>query len=264
MMGQDPIIQCINGYAVSYVDNFSELGEDGVKKATGLTQEQYNNLYEKMLKSIYENGGFYIGRYETGIENSFRKNRTDSIEENIPVIKVNAYPYNFVTCSQAQTVVTTNFKQKVGKYTTSLMFGVQWDLVLKYLESKVSNKDDFNSNNTTWGIYYNNTSYTTKAESKGSTKDGLNWDLSGGYSKSGTEKKVLLTTGASDEFNKQNIYDIAGNVWEWTLEYTADTNNPCSSRGGSYYDHGIDSANYRGYSSSSGCNNNVGFRSSIF
>ena len=35
---------------------------------TGLTSEQYTQLKQKMLKSVYQNGGFYIGKYETGTE----------------------------------------------------------------------------------------------------------------------------------------------------------------------------------------------------
>jgi formylglycine-generating enzyme required for sulfatase activity len=35
-----------------------------------------------------------------------------------------------------------------------------------------------------------------------------------------------------------NIYDFAGNEWEWTLEYTNDTSYPCSYRGGGYDDYG--------------------------
>ena len=50
-----------------------------------------------------------------------------------PVIKQNAYPYNYVTCSQAQTLASN---MEHGDRTTSLMFGVQWDLTLKYLEKK--------------------------------------------------------------------------------------------------------------------------------
>ncbi len=44
---------------------------------------------------------------------------------------------------------------------------------------------------------------------------------------------ILLTTGASDACKKMNIYDLAGNTWEWTLEYTY-SSLPCTYRGGSY------------------------------
>lgn len=50
---------------------------------------------------------------------------------------------------------------------------------------------------------------------------------------------ILLSTGASDDFCKQGIYDIAGNVCEWTLEHaTSNSSMPCAGRGGSYYDSG--------------------------
>ena len=34
---------------------------------------------------------------------------------------------------------------------------------------------------------------------------------------------------------KKNIYDLAGNVCEWTLEKAADSSNPCAKRGGFFY-----------------------------
>ena len=51
---------------------------------------------------------------------------------------------------------------------------------------------------------------------------------------------VLLTTGASSTFSKQNIYDIAGNVDEWTLEYTFNPSLPCARRGGRCSSYGSD------------------------
>ena len=36
----------------------------------GLTLEEYTETYKKMLKSVYAYGGFWIGRYEAGIEGS--------------------------------------------------------------------------------------------------------------------------------------------------------------------------------------------------
>ena len=36
----------------------------------GLTYDEYKTAYQKMLKSVYTYGGFWIGRYEAGIEGS--------------------------------------------------------------------------------------------------------------------------------------------------------------------------------------------------
>ena len=42
------------------------------------------------------------------------------------------------------------------------------------------------------------------------------------------------------------IYDLAGNVDEWTLEYASDTDDPCANRGGGYYGTGSNvPASYR-------------------
>ena len=93
---------------------------------TGLTSEKYTELKQKMLKSVYENGGFWIGRYEAGIT----KNRTSEDEEitAAPLSKAGTvenpvYPYTYVRCSQAQTLASQLSTEK--SYTSSLMFGVQ-------------------------------------------------------------------------------------------------------------------------------------------
>ena len=46
-------------------------------------------------------------------------------------------------------------------------------------------------------------------------------------------------TGATKGLNpdrnqKLNIYDLAGNISKWTLEYTSSSSSPCASRGGYY------------------------------
>ena len=77
--------------------------------------------------------------------------------------------------------------------------------------------------------------------------------------------KILLETGASDKFSKQGIYDLAGNVWEWTLEYTSNPSAPCARRGGSYYGNGSYSPALRRYNNGTrDYYNFTGFRVSIF
>ena len=250
----------LHTYTNDYRDGTSYKDEYYSDAVTGLTSAQYIELKQKMLKSVYQNGGFYVGKYETGIEDSPKKSYTSELTQT-PVIKQNAYPYNYVTCSQAQTLANS---MESGSHTSSLMFGVQWDLVLKYLETKGTAQADLKTDSTNWGNYKNNLWEITNANLKYSTNYGSEW-TNGAYGKKDSNKSVLLSTGASETFSKQGIYDIAGNVWEWTLEYTSDTSNPCASRGSSCSHHGGNSpARCRDGNSTGRYRYGVGFRVALY
>ena len=240
--------------------------KDEYYSEVGLTNDQYTNLKKTMLKSVYQNGGFYIGKYETGIENKPKTSGSaDTAPTETPVIKRNAYPYNYVTCSQAQTLASN---MESGNHTSSLMFGVQWDLVLKYLETKGTSQVDLKTDSTSWGNYYNNAWNITNSNSKYAIYDGKlkNFDwTSGAYGIKDSDTMVLLSTGASDDFSKQGIYDLAGNVWEWTLEYTANSRYPCALRGGVYgYNGSDDPAASRINDYTTYYNDYFGFRLSLY
>ena len=232
----------LHTYTDVYRDGTSN--KDEYYSEVGLTNDQYTNLKKTMLKSVYQNGGFYIGKYETGIENA---PKTDGDENTapteIPVIKQNAYPYNYVTCSQAQTLANN---MKSGNHTSSLMFGVQWDLVLKYLETKGTSQMDLKTDSTSWGNYINNAWNITNSNSKYAIYDdkleNFDW-TSGAYGIKDSDTMVLLSTGASDDFSKQGIYDLAGNVSEFTLEHAnlisrAAIESSCAIRGGTCNSNG--------------------------
>ena len=224
-------------------------------KGCGLTYSEYNNKKSKMLQSIKKNGGFFIGRYEVGyLEGSKRTSgNADTAPTQLPVIKQNAYPYNCITCSQAEKLAES-FSTGTSNKTTSLMFGLQWDLVLKFLKEKETTINITNS--TTWGNYlnaefkidrgewaknsvlgtwykFNDTAHNDKNYFKDKTKLAYNSSVS-----DASNGRVLLTTGAADRNCKCNIYDLAGNVWEWTLERTSHSVGYCTRRGGSFFYNG--------------------------
>ena len=232
---------------------------------------EYNTLKQKMLKSVYQNGGFWIGRYEAGIA----ENRTEKGEATVtPLSKADQYPYTYVTRTQAKVLAQ---QVNSGNYTSSLMFGVQWDLVMKFLETKGVKQSDLRSDSTSWGNYYNSTftlnrgKYAQYTGGALTTWNNYTQDLANcvqssvKQSASDYKNSILLTTGASDATKKMNIYDLAGNVWEWTLEYTSDTSNPCAKRGGDYSSIGsLNPASHRDNYDSTYSSNFRGFRLSLF
>ena len=231
--------------------------------------EEYNSQKNKMLRSIYLNEGFWIGRYEAGTENNYRCYGEDfDIEHPItetPVVKANVYPYTYITCKQAQTLA----KQfSTDTETGSLMYGIQWDLVCKFLEVKggltrteIKGGDEIGSTN--WGNY--NNSSIVLLQGKYNTipynTESLWLNIISG-NKNGA---MLLTTGASEDTRKLNIYDLAGNEREWTLEYSGDERDPIVCRGGYYNYDGVNHpASDRSHYSFDTNSNSVGFRISLY
>ena len=235
-----------------------------------LTESEYYAQKKTMLKSVYQNGGFYVGRYETGIDASKQKQRIFNANgekltihdvTQTPVIKANAYPYTWVNRTQAQ-VLAKNMNS--GNKTSSLMFGVQWDLILAFMHTKgnVSNKE-INENSVNLGNYKDNNWNITNKNAKYSVDDGNNY-INCPYEKKQAEN-VLLTTGSSEKFAHMNIYDIAGNVWEYTLENTGEANRPCSLMGSYYKYNGSVTVSTRQYLIATNYNfYDLGFRIVIY
>ena len=251
----------------TYTNDYRQSGYEDTyysDETTGLTSEQYTQLKQKMLKSVYQNGGFYIGKYETGTETARTPGNASTAPTETPVIKQNVYPYNYVKCRQAQALASN---MESGDRTTSLLFGVQWDLTLKYLEKKGTSQADLKTDSTNWGNYENNAWIIKNANLKyavySNSKLG-SWTTAIEKSKTDNER-ILLSTGADDSFSKMGIYDLAGNEREWTLEYTSNTKYPCANRGGIYnYSGSTYPASYRHYNNTTILSDLIGFRVALY
>ena len=253
-----------------------------------LTSDEYTELKNSMLKSVYENGGFYVGRYEAGIDTTTGTNRTSKGPTNsdgkytiegmpTPVTKADAYPYTYVTRTQAQNLASN---VNSGTKTSSLMFGVQWDLVLAFMSkdtAKITSTDVLTSNSTTIGNYYDSGfqlsrgQYATAADLTKWYKINENDSYGAVVNKekivgnANGKPPVLITTGATEYSKVMNIYDVAGNVWEWTLEKPSNIDSPCAHRGGHYSGTGSSYPTaHRSCYSTGSSNGDIGFRVSIF
>ena len=181
--------------------------------------EAFTIDYANMIASIQKYGGFYIGRYELS---------NDGVQKGKATL-TNTNWYNlYKKCT------TLNASDKVE---SRMIWGIQWDLACDFISKKGEQKSITNS--TAWGNYNNSTG---------------NAAVMDGETKKYGSKQV---TGYSEYWKANNIYDIAGNCWEWTQEaYSTDYR---ASRGGSYGNVGSSNpASNRNYSGAGGINFSYG------
>ena len=190
------------------------LGETGTKEQLA---QLFVDEYKAMIESVSKYGGFYIGRYElsgTVTEPTEKPGKT--------LTKTDWYNlYNACRSSKLQAS---------DKVKTQMIWGCQWDVTMNWLiSSGAKTSDEVNNNSSTWGNYSN---YNTA----NNYTEGI-----AGYEKNAGSPQ---NTGSSENWKANNIYDLAGNVWEWAQE--ANSTYYRASRGGNYDSHGsIDPASYR-------------------
>ena len=209
-------------------------------------------LPEDEKTSVERYKGFYIGRYEAGDKEStgttkatFRTSSSNT--SNSVTIKADQVPYNYVTRTQAISLAES-FRDKQGyKAKTKLVSSYAWDTTIAFIEKTVNNYGSSSSQ----GNYYN-----TSVNYKDIT------DESKPEKTKAENSSLLVATGQTTPVC--NIYDMGGNVYEWTTESYSVTNGPYAVRGGLYSNSFANRpAGYR-FSSSDHAYAGNGFRLTLF
>ena len=206
--------------------------------------------------SVNKYGGFYIARYEAGSA----KPRTSSSGTGDAVLsQANQYPYNYINQTDSITKAATMNNGKTN-VTASLINSAVWDRTLNWLEetNAVTRAELFDS--TSWGNY-NNSKFNFTG--KYPTEDGDNFIDATASTEKPEYSSYLLGTGVSDYTKKNNIYDLAGNCWEWTTESRSSSDRVY--RGGVYNHSGFENPAYgRGGGSAGSYGDSKSFRSALY
>ena len=206
-------------------------------------------LPEDEKTSVERYKGFYIGRYEAGDKESTvaKTLRSSNDVTKTVTIKANQAPYNYVTRTQAISLAESFATKQGYKAKTKLVSSYAWDTTIEFLQ-KVNS--DYGSSSEEGN--YNDTTFPYT-------------DIKGAKQTKAKNSEVLVPTGQTTPVC--NIYDMGGNVWEWTTEFYSLPDNPYAERGGRCNDvFAAYPAGARSYvpDFADGASDDLGFRLTLF
>ena len=174
----------------------STLCEEPYSSGYATEASEYNTMKTQVLKY----GGFYIGRFEAGVNSTTLRTKVTTAQT--VVCKKGVAPYNYVPWGKAMNdasevegksgavYLAKNFASQYNytSVTSTLIYGCQWDAMCRYI-----------------------------GDSQRTTP---------------TTGSFALTGSVESDVSK-NIYDFAGNCDEWTMEAGGNANNRVG-RGGDF------------------------------
>ena len=183
-------------YAGYFSGNSQSISNYTEPYAGGYTNEEQE--FNAMKASVLENDGFYVGRYEAGTTAEEARTESSGINVEEVVVQQGVNVYNYVKWGNAMNDETggavelaKGFAEANGyeSVTSTLIYGVQWDAIMNFIDSNYATGScDSNS-------------FVRDSSGKGWYKRGL-----------------PTITGSNENYALKNIYDLGGNVSEWTME----------------------------------------------
>ena len=273
--------------------NYSDWKDDGGETVNG------QRVSAAKASSVEKYGGFYVGRFEAGepttanfyndkdgstywqvsrLDGDYsktHKSKDETKDENsknlLPVSKKNTPSWNYISQTKSK-IVSENMYGESKTVKSYLIDGTAWDTTIQWISNSTGKSLTVGCKD--WGNYYDS-AYTLKGlYAKHNYNNGWIPALVykyGSYTKGSeyTEVATGVTVEGDPTRNSAcNIYDMAGNMWEWTTETgkhdskATDATNYAVRRGGSFGHNGSDypvSGRY-GYNSVGGYYVDFGFR----
>ncbi len=277
-----------NGWRTYYYRAYEDWEDTEAKGYGEASVKQYGGFWIGRYEAgIPEDATFYPEADDAQYTKDTERNVTNEKGVDLkPVSKAGYFAWNLINQENAK-VVSQNMYKENGDVDSYLVDSYAWDTVMKWLEStpdtkeyvtKSTGKGNYTDTTGTYNGRYAEHVYSKHTEA--GTGDG--WIVAtkyqNGVTKYGSASKTLLElqnglfeesstlkdanhtfsrrietpTGANDNFAVKNIYDMGGNMYEWTTEtgkhdstgqtfavlrgcaFDGDgTNNPACIRGGS-------------------------------
>ena len=201
-------------------------GENVVETYFSETASKGNTVAKSITnfkKSVTTNGGYYIGRYEARTTTA-RNSKDDTLTQITE--KGTDQVYNYVTQIQAASQAQKMY-DNTHPYTSDLMNSYAWDTAIVFLQKCGDNPT---------------------------------------YSRKTSVNSSFATTGTNNQTTKDvqcNVFDMAGNVIEWTTETSSNSSEPCVYRGGHYRNSTLYTSD-RYDNSTSGSDVTFGFRTLLY
>ena len=209
----------------------SEYSGSYTEDTTASHNSNYKNAIAKDIEafetSANSNHGYYIGRYEAG----------KTGDNGFVVCKSGQKVWNNVTQPKASEV-SRNMYGSEAKVTSDLINSYAWDTAIVFIQKC------------------------------GTESNSLTYSQTAGLSLTSTSEPQTTGTNilnATKKVDKQcNIFDMAGNCWEWTTETSSNSNYACVTRGGIYNHTGFYTSSRYPYNTSSRADSNTSFRPLLY